>query len=171
MKLKLLAFIAAAALTIPVASHADGWGREQTRGTLRGAFWGTVIGGVTGHQSGKRDEGMIAGAILGGIIGNKSGEGKDERYERERHDPRYHRYEASRRRLYSERDPYGRPDTQSQQQVDPAIVEARHRAELAEKQLQREIERREAAARRARELEDLRVREEAARKRLQELNR
>lgn len=171
MRLKLFAFIAAAALTIPAASHADGWGREQTRGTLRGAFWGTVIGGVVGHQSGKRDEGMIAGAVLGGLIGNKSGEGKDERYQRGGHDPRYHRYEASRRRLHSQPDPYGRQSTQSQQQVDPAIVEARHRAELAEKQLQREIERREAAAQRARELEELRQREQAARKRLEELNR
>ena len=73
--------------------------------------------------------------------------------------------------MYSN-DPYGRQTgPAAPQQVDPQLVEARHRAELAEKQLQREMERRQAAAQRAKELDQLRAREEAARKRLEELNR
>ena len=171
MKIKILSFLAAAAFLFPAASHAGGWGKEQTKGTLRGAFWGAVIGGVTGHQSGKRDEGILIGSVLGGVIGNKSGQGKDERGYQSRHDPRYDRYNSSRRALYSN-DPYGRnAGPAAPQQVDPELVEARHRAELAEKQLQREMERREAAAQRAKELDRLRAREEAARKRLEELNK
>lgn len=151
---------------------AGGWGEEQTKGTLRGAFWGAVIGGVTGHQSGKRDEGLLIGTAIGGLIGNKSGKGKDESYSRN-NDPRYDRYERSRRVLYNQ-DPYGRGSYNNRntpQHVDPEIVEARHRAELAEKQLQREMERRQAAAQRAKELDMLRAREEVARKRLNDLNK
>lgn len=171
MKIKLLAFLAAAAFLFPAASHAGGWGEEQTKGTLRGAFWGALIGGVTGHQSGKRDEGMLIGSVVGGLIGNKSGQGKDHRYHGGHRDSRYDRYNDSRRALYSN-DPYGRQvGPAAPQQVDPQLVEARHRAELAEKQLQREIERREAAAQRAKELDQLRAREQAARERLEQLNK
>lgn len=171
MRLKLLALLSAAATLFPAASYAGGWGEEQTKGTLRGGFWGAVIGGVAGHQSGKRDEGLLIGTVVGGLIGNKSGKGKDEQYQQPRNDPRYSQYNNSRRALYSN-DPYGR-STQpaTTQHVDPEIVEARHRAELAEKQLQREMERRQAAAQRAKELDALRAREAAARERLNSLNK
>jgi hypothetical protein len=171
MKLKLLALITAATILFPAASQAKGWGQEQTKGTLRGAFWGSIIGGVTGHQSGKRDEGLLIGGLVGGLIGNKSGQGKDSRGYESHSDPRYNRYEQSRRSLHSQ-SPYGRTESNSQApQVDPAIVEARHRAELAERQLQREMERRQAAAQRAKELDALHAREQEARKRLNELNK
>lgn len=160
MKLKLLAFVAAAAMCIPAASHAGGWGEEQTKGTLRGALWGSVIGGVTGHQSGKRDEGILLGAVLGSIIGNKSGQGKDERRYQDR---RYDRYNQSRDLLY--RRPGGSPSYSTARTTDPAVLEAQQRAEAVEKELQRERERiraaqeREAALIRAQERE-MKAREE-----------
>lgn len=171
MKMKLLALFAAAAMLFPAASQAGGWGEEQTKGTLRGGFWGAVIGGVAGHQSGKRDEGLLIGTVVGGLIGNKSGKGKDARQVQARNDPRYSQYDNSRRALYNN-DPYGRSAAPAAPaQVDPELVEARHRAELAEKQLQREMERRQAAAQRAKELDMLKAREEAARARLNDLNK
>lgn len=164
MKLKLLAFVVAAAMLTPAASHAGGWGEEQTRGTLRGGFWGAVLGGVAGHQSGKRDEGILIGTVLGGLIGNKSGKGKDERYHQ---DSRYDRYNQSRDLLY--RRPGSTPSYSTSRSTDPAVLEAQQRAEAAEKELQRERELIRAARAREAALIQAQEREIKARKELEAL--
>ena len=159
MKLKLIAFIAAAAMCIPAASHAGGWGEEQSKGTLRGGLWGAVLGGVVGHQSGKRDEGLLIGTVLGGIIGNKSGKGKDER---QVHDSRYNRYNQSRDLLYR------RPGTSSYssrvptRSTDPEVLAAEQRAEAIEREVQRERALILAAQEKERKLVEAREREERA---------
>lgn len=166
MKLKLLAFIAAAAMCIPVASHAGGWGEEQSKGTLRGGLWGAVIGGVAGHQSGKRDEGILIGTVLGGIIGNKSGKGKDERRYQ---DSRYDRYNQSRDLLYRQPSTSRRYGTVSRQSNDPEVLAAQQRAEAIEREVQRERELIIAAQEKERALIEAREREERALKELQAL--
>ena len=54
-----------------------GWGTNQRDDTIRGAIGGATIGGIIGHQSGKRDEGILIGTLLGSVIGNNSGKNKD----------------------------------------------------------------------------------------------
>ena len=56
-----------------------GWGPNQKDDTIRGAIGGATIGGIIGHQSGKRDEGILIGTLLGSIVGNNSGKNKDYR--------------------------------------------------------------------------------------------
>ena len=165
MKLKVLAFLAAAALCVPAATHADGWGKEQTKGTLRGALWGAVIGGVTGHQSGKRDEGILIGTVLGSVIGNKSGQGKDDRRLR---DARYDRYNQSRDLLY--RRP-GDARSYSRGSTDPEVLAAQQRAEAIEREVARERALILAAQEKERQLIEARKREEAALKELEALKR
>lgn len=165
MKLKLIAFIAAAAMLIPAASHAGGWGEEQSKGTLKGGLWGAIIGGVAGHQSGKRDEGILIGTVLGGIIGNKSGKGKDERSYQ---DSRYDRYNQSRDLLYR-RPGSARTYGSATTTTDPDVLAAQQRAEAIEREVQRERELIIAAQEKERQLIEAREREARALKELEKL--
>jgi len=56
----------------------SGWGHNQSRNTVKGGLFGAVTGGVIGHQTGKRDEGILLGTVLGGLVGNKIGQGQDQ---------------------------------------------------------------------------------------------
>ena len=163
MKTKIIAFLIAAASVAQIntlhASTQSGWGSKETQRTIWGTVLGTTIGGIVGHQTDKRDEGMIIGGVLGTVIGNRSGAGHDAKREQERaraeHNARQYelarkqheqqrRYQAHRvmDRMESRNTPVygGRVSGAGDLQSDPDVVAARQRAEKAEYELQRQLE-------------------------------
>lgn len=50
---------------------------NAAKGTGIGAAAGAILGGVIGHQTGKRNEGALLGAVVGGAIGGYAGKRMD----------------------------------------------------------------------------------------------
>ena len=183
---KLLAIVTSILLMAPVTHASDGWGEEQSKGTLRGLLWGGLLGGVVGHQHGKQKEGILIGSMVGSVLGNKSGAGKDSRameytrsidqneLNRQRlQQQREARYQA---KLAAEREAKARTVVRHAptshvtiEHVDAEIIAARQRVEALEKQVQQEQERVQASQAREAMLQQIREREHAALKQLEHL--
>ena len=124
------------------------YGYHSTRGVAKGAIVGSVLGGVIGHQSDETEKGAALGALLGGIVGNEIGQRQDQRareYERSKRAAITSRSYGS--RGYSSRG-YGR-NTE-----DPGVLNARHRAEAAEYEVDYIRKQQEAAIRREEQIRD-----------------
>ena len=178
---KLFAIVTSILLMAPVTHASDGWGEEQSKGTLRGLLWGGLLGGVVGHQHGKQKEGILIGSMVGSVLGNKSGAGKDSRaidqqneWNRQRlQQQREARYQA---KLAAEREAKARTVVRHAptshvtiEHVDAEIIAARQRVEALEKQVQQEQERVQASQAREAMLQQIREREHAALKQLEHL--
>lgn len=177
MKIKILAFIAAAILVSNVnASTQPGWGTKQTQRTIGGILGGATMGGIIGHQHGKQKEGIILGTVLGGIIGNMSGKGSDHRSQQSQaRDNQSARERYFARKQAEQRAHYNSLRTQDQRfsgnttcrpaagqgslHTDPQVVAARQRAEQAELELQRQQQIRQRALERERLLNEYAARE------------
>lgn len=164
-------------------SAGDGWGQNQTQGTVKGVILGSVLGGIVGHQHDKQKEGIILGSVLGGIIGNRGGKGSDVRHERQRqeqiareqaHQRELQRREQERMRsrqvIHGDSSPihggHGNIDYQYMSHEEKQVLSARLRAEQAERELHAELERQRLAEERRRAIIEYRERERQARERL-----
>jgi len=158
---------------------ANGWSHKQGQDTVKGGVFGAVIGGVVGHQSGNQKEGILIGTVLGGIVGNKIGKGRDARHEharrqeeirqaQERQQVEYERkrnehVRSSGRVVY---DNSNSPIHGQVNQEDKVLMDARIRAEKAERELNAELEKQRQTEERRRALAEYREREKQARERL-----
>lgn len=168
MKLKILAFLAAATMvaTAAQASTQPGWGSKTTQRTIGGILGGATIGGIIGHQHDKQKEGIIIGTVLGGLIGNRSGANKDYRNAQKEQAA----WEAQKRRQAAEQARWEQQRRARTQTIihtpvytgsnsgslhnDPEIVAARQRAEQLELELQRQQQARERALQKQRLLQE-----------------
>ena len=181
IKIALLSFLIAASQlgASTYDNERRGWGSKQTQGTVKGVIIGSTVGGIIGKQKGKTEEGVIIGGVVGGIFGNQVGKGQDSRREykewaerqaqlRNKVSQHQHGSRNSRQVSYGNNQPiaYGGSNTGSNNQLDPELVAARHRAEQAELELQREMEKKAAALERQRKLEEYRERLRIAREEL-----
>lgn len=129
MKSKTLTTILAGAFVLATSctSHDTGWGRHQGSNTVGGALGGATLGGIIGHQSGRRDEGILIGTMLGGFMGNEIGKGKDKQEEQARAAANYdHQLELERSRAYQ---------LEKQLVREREINDLRHRQQRAEQEL------------------------------------
>ena len=178
IKIALLSFLIAASQlgATTYDNERRGWGSKQTQGTVKGILIGGTVGGIIGKQKGKTEEGILVGGTVGGILGNQVGKGQDyRREEHARHLQELERQRAAHRQAALDRqnryrgrpvsnqprlsnNPIAHGGSNTNMELDPELVDARHRAEQAELELQREMEKKAADLERQRKLEEYRER-------------